>query len=308
MGLTRHGATPGSTIVHPVLWVAPAIARAEHPRLFAKGSSISMKNTKLFFLAALAATAVACSSSSAGTSPSTPGAGGASTEQVSSCKQSCDKMKFFECNSAEEQARCYNDCNAATSDQIQLFTACADNSVCDPACRTNIQPKPSGGGSSGGGSSGGGSTGGGGATAATCTTACQKLVQCSFIRVGDEPACEAQCTQNAYQYQIDCVNNTTCPKMQTTCGAPVGIGGGGSTGGGGGDTDAGPDEFEIAICQDACDSMSTFRCVDATDHAACRDLCTTAPANKRDSFRTCEDANATDCTKSNDCYDAFKAP
>jgi|GEM_PF-2634696 len=252
---------------------------------------------KLFLFAslgALAAVAAACSSSS--TVGTTGGSGGASSDQVASCKQSCDKMKFFECNSAAEQARCYDDCNAATSDQIQLFTACANNSVCDPACRTNITPKPS---------SGQPAAGGTGASAATCTSACQKLVQCSYVRVGDEPACEAQCTKSAYQYQIDCVNNTSCDKLASTCGTPTGS----TTGGGTGTDDAGgggADDFEVLRCQSSCDTLSTFACINATDHAKCRSLCATATAGDRDSFRTCADGAAPDCTRATDCWTTFE--
>src|SRR5437867_13062510 len=84
---------------------------------------------------ALALLGFACSSTTVGT------LGGASPEQVSSCKRSCDKMKFFDCNSAEEQAACYSDCDKATPAQVEVFTGCADNSICDTACRTTIQPK-----------------------------------------------------------------------------------------------------------------------------------------------------------------------
>src|SRR5689334_15727331 len=111
---------------------------------------------------------LACSGSSNDTSPGSGAgaAGGATSQQVSGCKQGCDKMKFFDCSSAAEQARCYDDCDKASSKQIEVFVGCAEASVCDPQCRTSITPAPAAGG------------GGGGASAGSCDTACQKLVTC----------------------------------------------------------------------------------------------------------------------------------
>ena len=69
------------------------------------------------------------------------GTGGASSAQTADCKKGCDKMKFFDCSSAEEQAKCYADCDSATPQQIEVFTACAENSICDHECRKSIVPK-----------------------------------------------------------------------------------------------------------------------------------------------------------------------
>src|SRR5262249_44723835 len=133
---------------------------------------------------------VSTSSTPSSAPPASPGA--ASSADVDSCKHdACDKMKFFGCNSADEQAACYADCDKATASQIELFRWCGENSVCDPACRTNINPPPASG--SSGGSGGGTSGGGGGANAASCGSACDKLVQCSFIPVGSKDDCVARC-------------------------------------------------------------------------------------------------------------------
>src|SRR5262245_10581546 len=90
----------------------------------------------------LAAVIAACSSTTNATPTPGSGPGGpsASSQDVSRCKSSCDKMKFFGCNSAEEQARCYADCDKASASQIEVFTGCAGVSICDPACRTKIEP------------------------------------------------------------------------------------------------------------------------------------------------------------------------
>ncbi len=246
------------------------------------------------FRSALAASSLfalllgACSSTTA------TNANGVSTTDVMRCKGGCDKMKFFMCSSADGQAKCYSDCDTATLNQIQVFTGCAENSICDPACRTTIQPKPSG----------GGTPTGSGATSSSCGTACDKLVMCSLIKVGDKSACTDQCTKTAYQYQIDCVNNQACDKIQSVCG------GGSSSGGGGGGTtvDGGlgtDDSFKIMMCQQACDSANFFSCITASELSTCRGLCTTATAAKRDSYTSCQNGAGGMCTKATDCYTVF---
>jgi hypothetical protein len=256
---------------------------------------------RIFTFGTLAILVAACTVTST-TNPGSPG--GASTAQISGCKQSCDKMKFFGCNSADQQAACYSDCDQATPAQIQVFTGCADNSVCDPACRTNIAPKPVG----------GGTATGGGASPSSCGTACDKLISCSLIRVGDKAGCNTECQKSAYQYQIDCVNNTACASIASTCGNPTGdgSGGGGTTSGGttsGGTTSGGIDagnDFDIKVCQSACDTLNFFSCVSAADHSACRDLCATAASAKRSTFSSCVNGSGSDCTKGGACYATFK--
>jgi hypothetical protein len=245
-----------------------------------------------------AALAVACSSTTtdAGSSPGTSGtttSGGvaASAEQVDACKESCNKMKFFGCNSAEEQASCYDQCGKATPDQIQLFNACAGTSICDPACRTNITPKPA---------PGAAAPTGGGATPSSCSTACDKLVSCSLVKVGDKSKCNEVCEKEAYQYQIDCINNTVCDKMQSACG------GGGSTGGGAGGGGGSADAASIGQCQSMCDQLLFMQCLDAAGQSACRTTCSASTTPKRDSFSSCVAASAGQCPAAKECYTTLK--
>ena len=225
------------------------------------------------------------SGSSGGSSPST---GGASSADVDNCKDACNKMKFFGCNTADEQAACYSDCGSATSSQIEVFVNCAGTSVCDPECRTNITPKQSN----------GQPATGTGASESSCTTACQKLVSCSFITAGDTGNCLAQCEQDAYQYQIDCVNNTACANIQSACG--------GSSGSSSGGVDAGDPTAQVSIarCQSSCDELFAQSCIMAADQAGCRAKCSATTSDKRDSFSSC--VATSDCTENgNDCYNAF---
>jgi len=218
-------------------------------------------------------------------------AGGASAGDVSRCKGGCDKMKFFQCSSAAEQARCYDDCNTASASQIEVFVGCAESSVCDPACRTKVTPagqKPEG------------------ASSATCQTACAKLVSCSFIKVGDRAACEAECQKSAYQFQIDCVNGNTCGDIPKACGSleSGGEGGGGGGGGGIGTGDASAPDLGLMQCQSSCDNLHFFECIDAAALASCRTKCTTAKAS-RDTFVACVRTAGPDCKRATPCLDGL---
>lgn len=150
----------------------------------------------------------ACSKTSASGGPgddddSEPGRGPGG--QLTACQDACDKMKLFRCNSADEQARCYADCDGATESQIDLFVACAGNSVCDPACRTNIQPAPPDGepapGGGGGGSEGGGGDASGGPDGDValheCQTACDRLNTFACVSPADHAACRGLCDERA---------------------------------------------------------------------------------------------------------------
>ena len=206
-------------------------------------------------------------------------AGGASSADVGRCKGGCDKMKFFQCSSAAEQARCYDDCNTASASQIEVFVGCAESSVCDPACRTKVTPagqKPEG------------------ASTATCQTACKKLVSCSFIKVGDASACEAE-------FQIDCVNGNTCGDIPKVCGNLESEGGGG---GGAGTGDASAPDLGLVQCQSSCDSLHFFECIDASTLASCRAKCTTAKAS-RDTFVACARTAGPDCKRATPCLDGL---
>jgi hypothetical protein len=245
-----------------------------------------------FFIFTTALTIAGCTATATGgpgSSGTGTGTGGATAADTSRCKSSCDKMKFFDCSSAAEQARCYADCDTATTSQIEVFTGCAESSICDPECRTSIQPKDAP------------KTGGGGASAATCATACDKLVSCSLIPVGAKAECNSECSTNGYQYQIDCVNKTACDKVASTCG------GGSSSSSSSSSSDDGPPSTgnPSAECLSECDSINFFKCAPVASHASCRDKCTKATATSRDSFTSCSSSSGVDCERKSDCLDAF---
>lgn len=104
------------------------------------------------------------------------GDGPAPSADQGRCKEACNKLKFFDCNDAADHAACFESCESAPADAIELFVACVENDTCDPECSTNLQadaPDPvdmtEGGGEEGGG-------------AQTCPEACA-----SFIADGCAP-------------------------------------------------------------------------------------------------------------------------
>lgn len=270
----------------------------------------------LVLVSALAVSAFgACTVETDSDSPSNGvSAGGAPTSLVSSCKSSCDKMKFFDCSSASEQARCYSDCDTAASASIEVFVGCAENSICDPECRTSIQPAPEP------GQPAPLPPSGSVATPDSCSLACDKAIQCSFLPLGAKAACAQECAVKAYQYQIDCVLNNACEQIRNICGdldLDIEVGGGGETGGGetgGGETGGGEtggggggeSEGSVLSCQAACDKLNVFQCVDASEHRECRDRCASAEENERESFRACSFTGGTECERLQDCFEVFR--
>lgn len=59
---------------------------------------------------------------------------GATADDITSCKSSCDTQQRFSCMTAAEQKACYNDCNDASPDSIRAFDGCT-GTQCDPTCR-----------------------------------------------------------------------------------------------------------------------------------------------------------------------------
>ena len=269
--------------------------------------------SRVAVLAVLTAGAIACTvtSTSPGTSSGSSSGSGATSEQLTRCHSGCDKMKFFQCSSAAELSKCYSDCDSAAPKSIDVFIACAENSICDPACRTNITPPPPAGGSS---TSGGG--GGGGVPASSCQTACTKLITtCSLAPVSQMQACVDACTKNGYQYQIDCVANNACADIQARCGGSTGGGSStSSTGGtsgttsggtsGGSTTSSGGTDVGLFRCQGDCDMLLSRQCIDATQQSACRAKCALGTSPARDTFMGCAEASS-DCTAGTGCVTVF---
>jgi hypothetical protein len=132
---------------------------------------------------------------------------------------------------------------------------------------------------------------------ASCPGVCDKFIACGFAESAKRDACISDCVKGAPQPLLDCVARTSCADMQRVCpaylpevGIPIF------------DSSAQDDELEIRRCQSSCDSSQFFDCLTASEHATCRDLCATAPASMRNSFRSCASGAGGNCTREQDCF------
>lgn len=209
------------------------------------------------------------------------GGGGASAQEQQDCKDACNQLKFFDCNDSADQARCFGACEAASSSAIELFVACVQADICDPSCTMNLYEQAPGD-TGGGGDGDGGETGGGGGS---CAGACQDYVDAGCIPPLDCAGLCASLSPSDQGYAVYCVEHRDGCNLPPECG------------------DGLPGESDPAAeCQDACDSLQFFDCIDAQTHAACRDLCSSADASDRDTFVGCVAAGACD---DGACYDVF---
>lgn len=234
--------------------------------------------------------AVACSSSGGGGNAS-----GASAAQVSQCKSGCDQAKFFDCSTTQGLSQCYDDCDTAAPNAIDKFNSCSQNSICDPSCRELIDPKAP--------ANGGSSSGGGGVAASDCQSACDKLIKtCSLAPLSAEGDCLSACQQNGYQYQIDCINQNACDKIQSACGGSSGGTGGGTTTGDAG-IGGGTDDFDTQVCQSNCQTLHSEECLTASELSTCQADCSSKANAAVKSFSSCvETSSGADCTSGTDCF------
>lgn len=218
-----------------------------------------------------------------GGDPTAGGGGGASSSEQGQCKESCNQLKFFDCNDAADHAACFVACENASSSQIELFVSCVQVDTCDPECATDLvgaATPPSGEGGGEGEGEGGGEGGGG----TTCVDACN-----GFIADGCAPPadCAGLCAtlsaleQSFVTYCLDRVEGCVLPDECVDLFEGEVDDGGGEVGGGevGGGTDEG--------CLGACDQMLFFDCIDPAQHATCRDTCEIASDASIDTFVGC---------------------
>jgi hypothetical protein len=223
--------------------------------------------------------------------------GGASELEVTSCKSSCDKLKFFDCNDSFDQAACYANCDAASPSQIDLFNGCVSTDTCDPTCSTTIEPKaaePSGGTGGDAGSGGGSVTGGEPEPkdpVEACHAACDHLKFFGCLSADDQAACRDLCP-SAKDADRDTFTACAASGCDAACYKSL-------------DPSFVPkaSEFDQKRCDNACDGYKFFDCISAAEHSVCVDLCKTAPADKVDAFSGCAKSGG-DCDTV-DCLDAF---
>lgn len=202
--------------------------------------------------------------------------------QLGRCRQACNSLKFFDCNTATEQAACYQSCDAATNDQIELFGACVDSSTCDPECSTNIRPEnpppiPS---------------------AAGCIPLCQSYFDDGCVPELSAAECPAFCADPDTQLAL-----TYCIERRVGCALPEGclaIEDDVVVTPPGGDPIDPVDPSEE--CMDACDRLGSLGCISPADTADCAARCETADSSTQDQLVTCADAATCFGPMDDTCY------
>jgi hypothetical protein len=226
-------------------------------------------------------------------------------------------------NDASDHAACFEACGRADPSQIELFVACVRADVCDPECSTELVGSAGG----GEGGQTGSATCVEACEAvvaecsdepADCATLCGSLspadqafvVYCESERNGCEfpdecvdeidsdggegVSCHDACDSMRFFDCLSAEQHADCRSLCKTvdvstrdtfvgCASAVcndsscydvmaGEGGSGA---------------DVEGCQFVCDDLRFFECITATDHAMCRDLCTTASANRVETFKGC---------------------
>lgn len=287
----------------------------------------------------------ACSSpSSSNQDPMSSGEDLASSALVSTCQDSCDKQRFFDCYVAAEHAQCYDDCASADEASIDKFNGCVKTTTCDAACSVHIQGKSNQVSDDDRVDTGRTPT----TNASSCEMACAamvadmcvppscsqacadsdlafQVVYCDQVRSGCDfpPACGGEaspqdaCKEGCQQMQFfDCITASDAIACNQSCTASA-------------TTDEARTLFadcveaagtcdvacykaldpnfqpgaDVEGCQQSCDQMSFFDCIDAGTLSSCRQLCTSATSTSVESFKSCNQSGCQDSS----CYDAFVA-
>jgi hypothetical protein len=248
-------------------------------------------------LAPIFSFAVACGSSEADPGDEGPGPDDqpATEQEIADCKQSCDKLKFFDCNDSLDQAACYQDCGGASSSQIELFVACVSNDTCDPTCSTHIVPPPddtTSGGSSDSCSSDGCASGdppGDG-----CVEACDTLQFFDCIDASTFTTCTGLCTSadaTKKETFVSCVGSASVGECQAVdCYYQFDE-----------NAEPSPTPQQLADCKKSCEDMAFFDCISGADAASCAAACDTLSKAEIEAFLICT-SSPTDCTSNVECF------
>ena len=137
----------------------------------------------------------------------------------------------------------------------------------------------------------------------TCAGACATAFACGLLTSDKRASCVPDCVSQAPLSLVECIAQTPCAMLQTTCSYAFDAAFPDSAEP---PFDSGQEAFEVMNCQSACDSLHFFSCLDAGELATCRDLCATASKSKRNTFYTCgEGAAGGPCPNARDCYAVF---
>lgn len=137
----------------------------------------------------------------------------------------------------------------------------------------------------------------------TCIDTCARLIYaCHLVEPAKTDQCLSDCKAAVGVLDLQCVQYTPCASIPSACdpaaGREAGVPGlDGSI----------IDEFNVRVCQSACDDAASHSCISPADLTVCRNRCATAPASRRENYTACSNASHTDCVKHQDCLEIFVA-
>lgn len=265
----------------------------------------------------------------------------ASSSEVTTCKEACQRQKFFECYDAQQHATCFDKCERAESSQIETFAACVGSDTCDEECSLNVELDDGGDGDDGGDNT------------SECVSSCQALksdscgqfgmvdcegacgqmnqserdalIYCEGARDGCEfseecsaaadggaaQSCKFACRQMG---QFDCIPSSDVSTCESRCdeiSSDEAEGFASCVQSGICDDDScyeqiseGGASADVSGCQTTCDEMREGECLSATQHSECRSVCEDASSSAIESFKACEDP--TSFCENDTCYQTFQ--
>ena len=137
----------------------------------------------------------------------------------------------------------------------------------------------------------------------TCVDTCARLIYtCHLLEPAKTDPCLSDCKRALGVLDLQCIQYTPCASIPTSCN-PAGAQEGGVPG-----LDASiTDEFNIRVCQSACDSAAADNCISPADLTVCRNRCATAAASRRENYTACSNSSHADCAKHQGCLEIFVA-
>lgn len=132
------------------------------------------------------------------------GADAPSEQEVAACRGVCDDLLFFDCLDSTSHEACYGVCPERSAADIDLFSACADNTLpsCSGCYDNFVDAAPADSGNDDGAD--------GDPPPTSCVDACSEWVGAGCEALGEIPSCEAFCNSISTPLQdvvVECIEN-----------------------------------------------------------------------------------------------------
>jgi hypothetical protein len=148
---------------------------------------------------------------------------------------------------------------------------------------------------------------------AACKDACDQLKFFDCNDSVDQAGCYANCSaasSSQIELFVACVKADICDPTCSTHIEPVNpdpttTGGNGSSSCSSDGCGSSGDPPGNQACEDACDKLQFFDCIDAGTFSTCMSLCSSAETSKKDTFSSCVESASVDQCQAVDCYYQF---